>query len=316
MFIVRDLSIVVRRDNTIIATIGGVKEEINPVLDPTRHAEASSLYNQCSGMSENDRYHITKKCYDNGGLEHLLNGFALDFSDPTMLLERSISEMLDFFKEFDFVPNYRFLNTLSHYLQESEKEAKQYIANYFALTDSSYQNEIREKVKSQEFANIIADFKQVAPNHIVNSRFSIYFGSQGTGKTTIAMEEADMRCVVCNSSTVPADLMEDFTFVDGKATFKPSALWECMENGKSIVLDEINLLPYESLRFLQGLLDNKKEFSYKGKTVHINDGFKIIGTMNLSVNGMTYGLPEPLVDRCEKIKNFELTAKQLMGAII
>ena len=115
---------------------------------------------------------------------------------------------------------------------------------------------------------------------------------------------------------LPADLMEDFVFVDGKATFKPSMLWRCMEEGKPITLDEINLLPFDSLRFLQGVLDGKTEFQYKGNTVHINDGFMVIGTMNLSVNGMVYGLPEPLVDRCADMQKFKLTADQLMSAIM
>ena len=42
---------------------------------------------------------------------------------------------------------------------------------------------------------------------------------------------------------------------------------------------------------------------------------KIIGTMNLSINGMTYGLPEPLVDRCEEMKQFKLTVDDLLNAI-
>ena len=77
-----------------------------------------------------------------------------------------------------------------------------------------------------------------------------------------------------------------------------------------------NLLPFESLRFLQTILDGKTEFIYKGKTVKIVDGFKIIGTMNLVVNGCTYGLPEPLVDRAEDLRKYSLTAKNLVGAII
>jgi MoxR-like ATPase len=113
---------------------------------------------------------------------------------------------------------------------------------------------------------------------------------------------------------LPSDLMEDFTFDDGKAAFHPSALARCMEEGKSIVMDEINLLPFDSLRFLQGIFDGKTEFQYKGHTVHIKEGFKVIGTMNLTVNGVAFGLPEPLVDRCEMIKEFVLNPEMLMGA--
>ena len=113
---------------------------------------------------------------------------------------------------------------------------------------------------------------------------------------------------------IPADLLQDFDFSEGQPTFKRSALREAMEEGLPIVLDEINLLPFDSLRFLQGILDGKKSFIYKGQIVNIADGFKVIGTMNLQVNGMTYGLPEPLVDRCEEMRQFKLTAKDLLSA--
>ena len=114
---------------------------------------------------------------------------------------------------------------------------------------------------------------------------------------------------------LPADLMEDFCFEDGKPSFKPSVLWNCMTEGKPIVLDEINLLPFDSLRFLQGVLDGKSEFDYKGRKVVIADGFQIIGTMNLAIGGMVYGLPEPLVDRCADMKEFRLTADMLKSAL-
>ena len=122
--------------------------------------------------------------------------------------------------------------------------------------------------------------------------------------------------MVCHSAMLPSDLMEDFKFNDGKAEFEPSALQRAMTEGKKIVLDEINLLPFESLRFLQSILDGKKEFLYQGKTIEIKDGFKIIGTMNLSVYGSVYSLPEPLVDRCEDIRKYSLTAENLLGAIL
>ena len=223
---------------------------------------------------------------------------------------------MDFFKEFEFEPNFRFTNTLARMLTISKTKAQDYITSYFELIDSPYKNEVRAKITSKEFKMILDDMSLVPPTKTVNERFKLYYGSQGTGKTTIGQSESEGRCVVCNASMLPADLMEDFIFDDGKPSFKPSSLWECMENGKAIVLDEINLLPFDSLRFLQGILDGKKEFNYKGHVVHINEGFMVIGTMNLSVNGMVYGLPEPLVDRCAEMKKFALSAEQLMNAII
>lgn len=227
-------------------------------------------------------------------------------------LKRGLNNMINFFKEFNFAPSFRFVNTLA---RKGIEEAKQYVLNYFYLMDSPYAEEISHKIDSPEFNGILGDFFVREVTQSINKRFKVYYGAQGTGKTTQALEETANRCIVCNASMMPADLMEDFTFDDGKAVFHPSALAKAMEMGESITLDEINLLPFDSLRFLQGIFDGKSEFLYKGSTIYIADGFKVIGTMNLAINGAVYGLPAPLVDRCEDIESFELTADSLMNAI-
>lgn len=227
-------------------------------------------------------------------------------------LKRGLNNMINFFKEFNFAPSFRFVNTLA---RKGIKEAKQYVLDYFYLMDSPYAEEVSHKIDSPEFNGILGDFFVREVTQAINKRFKVYYGAQGTGKTTQALEETANRCIVCNASMMPADLMEDFTFDDGKAVFHPSALAKAMEMGESITLDEINLLPFDSLRFLQGIFDGKSEFLYKGSTIHIADGFKVIGTMNLAINGAVYGLPAPLVDRCEDIESFELTADSLMNAI-
>lgn len=229
--------------------------------------------------------------------------------------EKTLGDMIKFFKEFQFEPNFRFVNTLVRMLKVSEQNGRDYVQNYFELIDSPFKNEIIEKMKCAEFGNMLKTLSESELPNPINKRLKLYYGSQGTGKTTKAMEESEGKCMVCNSALLPADLMEDFIFIDGKATFKPSALYESMTSGTKIVLDEINLLPFDSLRFLQTILDGKETFLYKGKEVAIKDGFQIIGTMNLSVNGMVYGLPEPLVDRCAETKKFALTAKDLMTAL-
>ena len=224
-------------------------------------------------------------------------------------------ELINFFKDFDFEPNFRFVNTLKRNSQSVE-DAQTYICNYFKLTDNQYKEDVQEKVKSQEFKNLISDLQNIKTNNIINSRFKVYYGSQGTGKTTQALKESNNVVMVCHSAMLPSDLLEDFKFEEGKPAFKKSALWEAMENGTKITLDEINLLPFESLRFLQSILDNKTEINYKGQVIHIKDGFQIIGTMNLTVNGSVFNLPEPLVDRAAELKEYKLTAEQLAGALI
>jgi hypothetical protein len=241
-----------------------------------------------------------------------LNETNTSASSDDELVEKAISDMLGFFAEFDFVPNFRFLNTLAN-MAKTKQIA--YIRNYFALMDSPYTIDVTEKIKSQEFKGMMDKFNHAKPSSVINSRFKIYYGEAGTGKTTKAQQECGNRCIVCNNSMLPSDLMEDFVFENGAPSFKPSALWQCMTNGLPIVLDEINLLPFDSLRFLQGILDGKKEFTYKGIPVTIADGFQVIGTMNLVVNGSVFNLPAPLVDRCAEIKEFKLSAKQLMSAV-
>lgn len=237
--------------------------------------------------------------------------------NPSVVLKKALQKLINFFKEFEFEPNFRFVNTLAYKAKESKELAQSYVRNYFCLVDNQYKTEVVNKIKSMEFEEILDNLKDFsAPTSPINQRFKVYYGSAGTGKTTLAMQESDNRCVVCNASMLPSDLMEDFVFQNGQPAFQKSSLWNCMEKGEKIVLDEINLLPFDSLRFLQGILDGKKEFNYKGYVVKIAEGFQVIGTMNLSIGGMIYGLPEPLIDRCADMREFSLTAEQLLGAVL
>lgn len=238
------------------------------------------------------------------------NGNTSASSENTNPIKVGLEKLINFFTEFNFTPSFRFVNT---FVRSTDKS--KYVADYFALMGSPYADDIAAKVLSREFGVIVDKFNAATSTQTINKRFRIYYGAQGTGKTTQALKETNNSCIVCNSAMLPNDLLEDFTFDDGKATFHPSILVRCMEEGLPITMDEINLLPFESLRFLQGIFDGKTEFQYKGNTIHINDGFKVIGTMNLSVNGVVFGLPEPLVDRCETIKEYVLNAEMLMRAI-
>lgn len=256
----------------------------------------------------------------NAVLSSFLQAHAFKSTEASSIVDRQIvsealTKIIDFFSEFSFEPNFRFVNSFCYACNRSEYDARCYVRNYFNLIDSPYANAIDDKMNSVEFSAICNDLKTVIPSHKVNRRFKLFYGSQGTGKTTQAMKLANA-CMVCHSAMLPSDLMEDFKFVNGQATFIPSALQMAMTSGTAIVLDEINLLPFESLRFLQSILDNKSEFEYKGKTIKIKDGFMIIGTMNLHVNGAVYSLPEPLVDRAEELKKFNLTPDALISAIL
>ena len=227
-------------------------------------------------------------------------------------VKNALTDFINFFKDVEFEPSLRFTNSVA--LCDDFKSALSYISNYFELQGNSYYDIIQDKCSSVEFKNILYTILKCNPKTKINNRLEVYYGPQGTGKTTKALSNTD-DCIVCHSGMLPQDLMEDFTFKEGKPTFQKSALWNAIDNGQVIVLDELNLLPLESLRFLQTLLDNKDAITYKGKQIDIKSGFKIIGTMNLVVNGSKYPLPEPLVDRCEKIEKFNMNADMLLSAV-
>lgn len=320
MIINNELSITCSSTTQFIAlTYKGITMNITP--EDQFYAEAKRFYNKMRSISVDNRANAITD-----GLISLPSFLKTDepttetvveeTRDSKTILLDGLEKLINFFSEFEFTPSYRFTNTFAFKASINQKSAKEFVNNYFSLTSSAYADDIAQKIKSKEFNEIIKSISQYGkPAQNINNRFKIYYGAAGTGKTTLAQTETNNRCIVCNASMLPSDLMENFIFRDGKPDFDPSILWDCMEQGKPIVLDEINLLPFDSLRFLQGIVDGKTTFSYKNRTVHINDGFKIIGTMNLTLGGVTYGLPEPLVDRCEDIREFVLSANQLMGAI-
>lgn len=323
MMITKDLWIATKRNGGVQHNLTGKPEFTNEEPYESKIRECLRVF-RSKRFSEEERLNILQETRE---LLAQRDGTQISEEDPyeaQLRIEQqkraatqNIQLLMNFFSEFSFSPNFRFVNTFAKTCKNFGKRyAKEYIANYFALTDNGYYNQICDKMNSSEFEDIISAFYNIGTTKSINNRFKLYYGSQGTGKTTIAMEEANNNCTVCHSAMLPSDLMEDFAFDDGKATFKPSQLYKAMTEGKTIVLDEINLLPFESLRFLQSILDGKSSFVYKGQTVQIKDGFQIIGTMNLQVNGMVYALPEPLVDRASELKEFKLSAADLVGAIL
>lgn len=226
--------------------------------------------------------------------------------------------LIKFFYEFNYIPSARFINQLLH-----TKNKREYVKNYFELMNYSYKDSIVEKIKSYEFDTIVNNLNSLSTDKTINNRLVVYFGAAGSGKTTQAIKIAqrnalakgyNAKILVCHATMLPSDLLEEFDFMEdsGKPKFKKSSLRLAMENGETIVLDEINLLNMECLRTLQGYVDSKETVNFKDETITIHKDFQIIGTMNLYVNGKVFELPEPLVDRCVEINSFVPTAKMLV----
>lgn len=230
------------------------------------------------------------------------------------LIDEAITKTTQFLAEFAYKPSVRFLNSM---LNTSISRAD-FCKNYFGVQGHSFALEIAEKVKSPEFRVINKLFDEIKKvvNKQINKRFELYYGEPGTGKTTQALGLAK-KCVVCASDMLPNDIMENFAFGEkGNAKFEKSDFWIAMENGEPIILDEINCLPLETLRFLQGILDNKSAIDYKGHHIEIKDGFKVIGTMNLVVSGMVASIPAPLADRAADIIEFDSSVAFLRNAFV
>ena len=246
--------------------------------------------------------------------------------NKSAMLAETCKKVIEFFKDVpDFQVGLRFLNTLGLQVKSGGRDAAiSYVKGYFDLQSKQDEADMiiakmgATGVDSPEWDQIEAGIYGQAISTQINKRLKIYYGAAGTGKTTMAMTEISRpeNVIVCNGSMDSNDLLYDFTFDEnGKPQFIPGLLYKAAENGEVVLLDEINLLNDEVLRFLQGITDNKDSFAAKNNTIHIKPGFMVIGTMNLTVNGRCYPLPEPLIDRAIELKEFTLDATMLETAL-
>lgn len=286
--------------------------------DPTiKVSDKNNMIGNLYRILDMSEEHIPERIFEipaDEQIEHINNDSTISAEDAVkakqiLEVKETLTKLIDFFTEFNFSPSYRFVNCMA-----ISKDPTTYVRNYFMVQDHPYSAEINEKIQSREFKAIAKSIAKCKPTPI-NTRFELYFGDPGAGKTTKAMS-ITKKHIVCSSDMLPNDLMQNFGFKDGKADFIPSDLWMAMENGESIMLDEVNMLPFESLRFLQGITDSKSSIDFKGHTINIHPNFRIYATMNLNVNGECIPLPSPLVDRAYDIVEFKLTADDLISAVM
>lgn len=237
-------------------------------------------------------------------IENLNKEISSNANEGIVNVANLVKRLQDFLKEFNINLSIRLFNTLVNIDTPAE-----HLLNYALLTGRDY-IDLSDKTNSKEWKIMESEIKSIKTDKKINTRFDLYFGSAGTGKTTQAIKEAG-QVVVMNENITPKELVFDFTFENGQPKFVKNAFARAMEEGKPIVLDEINLAPFETIRFLQGVLDNKEEVIVSDTLIKIKDGFKVIGTMNEEVLGMESFLPEPLVDRACVLKKFVLTPERL-----
>jgi hypothetical protein len=253
--------------------------------------------------------------------------------------------------EFEGIESGRFYNTLIWKARKKGLNGVfKYVQAYFKLINNPYVTEVTTKMQSREFDHLVAEAKQLLPAKVINKRLEIYFGNPGVGKTMKVMQDnPDAEVVVCNSNFEPNDLLEVFDvetakeelksmgvelekydnmklsrnskleeglyslliLMGGKPKYQKTALYKAMVEGKTVILDEIGKLTKQCQDFMVGFTDNKDYFEFKGEKIKIKEGFKIIGTMNLEINGNIYDLQSPLVDRAADLVEVHLNMNTL-----
>ncbi len=260
--------------------------------------------------------------------------------ETVKLLHNFLSEF-----EFEGIDSARFYNTFFWHVQNGgDTRGFKYIKSYFELINNPYTTDVVKKMESPEFKDILERALKVLPAKKINNKLEIYYGNPGVGKTMkVIKENPNTDIMVCNSDFEPNDLLESFDVENakkelqasgistevandmmitrnsdeksllftlvmlsgGKPKYKPTALLNAIKQGKPVILDEIGKLSKQCQDFLVGFTDNKEYFEFKGERIKIAEGFKIIGTMNLEINGNIYDLQTPLVDRATKLEEIK-----------
>lgn len=227
--------------------------------------------------------------------------------DP--VVAEAASKLSAFLTEFKMTAQNRMINTMSG-MDRAQQSA--YLVSYAELTANEYAGDLKAKCESAEFDAVSGIIAGLERDNWANRRIEILYGPAGSGKTTAAMmENPGAKVKVCHEELSADELFRGFDFQDGKPVFVGSEVEEAMRLGLPVVLDEINLLPRQTLRAMQAVTDGKPEVSVNNHVIKIADGFRIVGTMNLNIDGQIAPIPGPLVDRCYRLRYVEATPEQI-----
>ena len=150
MKIAKNVEIIKRKGGSMISIING---ESKAEIDPARITALNEIYDGARALDESKREAWLNEQIASGKWSEVFGEGATSadtFNSPapsaTEKVQSALQRLMDFFKEFEFEPNFRFTNTLARMLTVNAQQAQDYIASYFELIDSPYKNEVRDKI--------------------------------------------------------------------------------------------------------------------------------------------------------------------------
>jgi len=296
-------------DGTIESSLN-IKYELKPETDPERVETLKKMLN----AAEDGGYQALVNMRKEGTFDGIFDVFTVKHLDSLW------DSICNFFMEYGMEMSLRFPNTIGHIAHNHGVDAAiEYVRCYFECCNAPDYDSIKEKIKSQEFREIVKGLSLDNPENITNERLAVWYSAPGTGKTTKAERMCDYK-VNCHAGMTPDEFFVKVRFTDeGSPVYLPSLVVKAYQEGKSVVLDEGNLLPYTTLKGIQSITDNSKAFSLDNteEIVKCKKGFKIIITMNLrETDGIIMPLPAPIVDRAYEILNFKPNREIIRAALL
>lgn len=265
-----------------------------------------------SGESAEDEPALARATGDGVKTAHAASNWSAKATPEAM---NAVEKLNSFLSEFSYFRNGVSMRLINTFAMAKDKRSALY--SYCEVSQMEDLLELNEKMKSPEFKAVCEAFKPFKPEPL-NRRFAVFYGAPGGGKTYAAIKAGEKinggSCdvVPCSPSMDAADMLYAYRldYKTGKRGYVPTALLTAMVSGRAVVLDEVNLLPMEARMFLQNILDNKSKVHIMGVELPINDGFFVIGTMNIDTGLGSSPLPLPLVDRACVVKEFKTTVEQ------
>lgn len=158
----------------------------------------------------------------------------------------------------------------------------EYDEAFMKAMKKSYDESIDIDVILIQSVDKVSEFFSAFEDENTKERLFLLIGETGVGKTyEITSRYPNIIKYACDKSIDSYSLMWFLADTDGTG-LKPHAtpFQKAIVEGHAVYMDEINLLPFETLMLLQGLTDEKEDMVVGDKVVTIHKNFRILGTMN------------------------------------